>query len=104
MAKKKTRGRCLCVFFDIVFLLDSVSYSLWAVVVFPTVVGFPRYILCLNIAFVLCVDFRAYILVSVVAERTSESNPIMNNQTLQKVTKSPYIVTHFGQLPFMLFT
>ena len=28
----------------------------------------------------------------------------MNNQPLQKVTKSHYIVTHLGQLPFMLFT
>ena len=28
----------------------------------------------------------------------------MNNQPLQKVTKSLYIVTHLGQLPFMLFT
>ena len=29
----------------------------------------------------------------------------MNNQpTLQKVTKSLYIVTHLGQLPFMLIT
>ena len=27
---------------------------------------------------------------------------IMNNQPLQKVTKSLYIVTHLGQLPFML--
>ena len=27
-----------------------------------------------------------------------------NNQPLQKVTKSLYIVTHLGQLPFMLFT
>ena len=26
------------------------------------------------------------------------------NQPLQKVTKSLYIVTHLGQLPFMLFT
>ena len=29
---------------------------------------------------------------------------IMNNQPLEKVTKSHYIVTHLGQLPFMLFT
>ena len=29
---------------------------------------------------------------------------IMNNQPLQKVTKSLYIVTHLGQLPFILFT
>ena len=28
----------------------------------------------------------------------------MNNQPLQKVTKSLYIVTHLGQLPFMLIT
>ena len=28
----------------------------------------------------------------------------MNNQSLQKVTKSLYIVTNLGQLPFMLFT
>ena len=27
-----------------------------------------------------------------------------NNQPLQKVTKSLYIVTNLGQLPFMLFT
>ena len=27
-----------------------------------------------------------------------------NNQPLQKVTKSLYIVTDLGQLPFMLFT
>ena len=27
-----------------------------------------------------------------------------DNQPLQKVTKSHYIVTHLGQLPFMLFT
>ena len=27
-----------------------------------------------------------------------------NNQPLQKVTRSLYIVTHLGQLPFMLFT
>ena len=27
-----------------------------------------------------------------------------DNQALQKVTKSLYIVTHLGQLPFMLFT
>ena len=27
-----------------------------------------------------------------------------DNQPLQKVTKSPYIVTDLGQLPFMLFT
>ena len=48
---KETRGRCLCVFFDFVFLSYSVFYSLWVVVVFPTIVGFPRYNLCLNIAF-----------------------------------------------------
>ena len=28
----------------------------------------------------------------------------MNHQPLQKVTKSLYIVTHLGQLPFVLFT
>ena len=28
----------------------------------------------------------------------------MNNQPLQKVTKSLYIVTHLGKLPFILFT
>ena len=28
----------------------------------------------------------------------------MNNQPLQKVTKSLYIVTHLGQLAFILFT
>ena len=42
---------------------DSIVYSLWAVVVFPTIVGFPRYILCLHA--VLCFSvfvFRAYIL------------------------------------------
>ena len=45
-------------------------------------------------------------------ERHKEYNSInksmqqsqMNNQPLQKVTKSLYIVTHLGQLPFMLFT
>ena len=29
---------------------------------------------------------------------------IMNNQPLQKVSKTLYIVTHLGQLPFRLFT
>ena len=28
-----------------------IIYSVWAVVVFPTIVGFPRYILCLDIAY-----------------------------------------------------
>ena len=41
--------------------------------VFPTSVGFPRYIGCRLIVSVFCV-FRAYILHSVVAERISESN------------------------------
>ena len=49
VVKKKTGGCCLCVFFDSVFLSYSVFYSLWAIVVFPTIVGFPRYIFCLNI-------------------------------------------------------
>ena len=48
MVKKKTRGRCLWVLFNIVLLSYSVFCSLWAVVVFPTIVGFPRYTLCLN--------------------------------------------------------
>ena len=51
MARKKTRGRCLYVFIDSVSLSHSAFYSLWAVVVFPTIVGFPRYILCFNIAY-----------------------------------------------------
>ena len=63
-------------FFDIVFLSYSVFCSPWAIVVFPTIVGFPRYILCLNFVFSIFCIFRAYILVSVVAERTRESNPI----------------------------
>ena len=41
--------------------------------VFPTIVGFPRYIVCRLIVSVFCV-FRAYILHSVVAEHISESN------------------------------
>ena len=67
----RERGRCLllCVtaavrgeeederslplrFLDCVFLSYSdIVYSLWAVVVFPTIVGFLRYILCLDIAY-----------------------------------------------------
>ena len=35
---------------------------------------------------------------------TNATVTTMNNQPLQKVTKSLYIVTHLGQLPFMLFT
>ena len=37
---------------------------------------------------------------------TQECNSykIMDNQPLLKVTKSHYIVTHLGQLPFRLFT
>ena len=65
------RSLPLCLL-DIVFLSYSVFYSLGVVVVFPTIVGFPRYILCLNIAFCFLRSFRAYIHVSVVAERTSE--------------------------------
>ena len=66
--RERERGHCLlCVtaaaygeeederslplrFLDIVLLLHSAFYSLWAVVVFPTIVGFPRYILCAVIA------------------------------------------------------
>ena len=54
--------------------LSHIVDSTWTVVVFPTSVGFPRYIVCRLIVSVFCV-FRAYILHSVVAERISESNP-----------------------------
>ena len=91
--RERERGRCLlCVtvavcgeeederslalrFLDCVFLSYSdIVYSLWAVVVFPTIVGFPRYILCLHIISVFLYLLRAYILYSVVAERTSGTN------------------------------
>ena len=60
---------------DCVFLSYSgIVYSLWAVVVFPTIVGFPRYILCLHIISVFCVYFVHTFSISVVAERTSGTN------------------------------
>ena len=74
--RERERGRCLhlvtatacgeeedkgslplCVFFDIVFLSYSVFCSPWAVVVFPIIVGFPRYILCLNFVLLFSVHF-----------------------------------------------
>ena len=51
------RSLPLCFFFDVVYLSHSTFYNLWAVVVFPTIVGFPRYILCLHIISVFCVVF-----------------------------------------------
>ena len=59
-----------CVFLS----YSDIVYSLWAVVVFPSIGGFPRYTLCLHIIFVFLCLFRAYILHSVVAEHTSGTN------------------------------
>ena len=88
-------------FFDVVYLSHSTFYSLWAVVVFPTIVGFPRYILCLHIISVFlsvsfsCIHSRC----SVVAERTGDES--QHKQVVEKF-EMQFHMKDLGELEYFL--